>query len=263
MRLLRLAVNLLILMVVKGWFPSSRGTRTGASRLYMGFGRGEGPLYRWEESEEDLEVVVPLTEDTGKRDLEVVLNSTALSVRYKSEGGAFVEGAFRRKIALAGSFWSLDTEADGSRILVAHLEKRPPVFDNDFTWGGIFRDEVEEDFVRHYRQEEDFDFDDYVANLPDYNESLVDKTMFGNVTEQLLGSLKEQGLVRDELDDPLPDNEDLFTAIDREAPERPAPDAARVSENERLILEKIRQEFGADVLDVAASTEDADGPRGR
>lgn len=230
----------------------------------MGFGRGEGPLYRWEESEEDLEVVVPLAEETGKRDLDVVLNSTALCVRYKSEDGALVEGAFRRKIALAGSFWSLDTEADGARVLVAHLEKRPPVFDNDFTWGGVFKDEADEDFVRHYRQEEDFDFDEYVANLPDYNESLVDKTMFGNVTEQLLGSLKEQGLVRDELDDPLPDNEELFTTLDTDGqPEGPAQDATRVSENERLILEKIRQEFGADVLDVTASAEDAEDGRGQ
>jgi len=233
------------------WRTPSRARSAGRRAVVcMGIGKGAGPAYSWLETEEDIEVSIPLPPDVeSSKQLDIKINSTHAAITALGED--LVTGKFRKKVALDGTFWTLD---DG--VLILHVEKRPPMFDDDFTWGGVFSaGEDGEGFWKHYQEEQTFDLDEYVDGLGGYNESLVDKTMFGNVTQQLVDSLKEQGVIRDELDD-LPDNEEIFKEVDNDGVvdvaggdgDAGAGAGRKVSPNEKLILDKIREEFGDDAL---------------
>eukprot|EP00968_Pinguiococcus_pyrenoidosus_P009898 scaffold770_cov255-Pinguiococcus_pyrenoidosus.AAC.51 len=208
----------------------------------MAFGRGKGPKYSWTEAEDDLEVLVPIPEGLSAAQLQVRLNSSALEVEAPA-GQELLRGTFREKIAIGESFWTLD-----GNILVLQLQKRPPVFEHDFQWGYVFKeDEDDPEIVRAYQADKEFDLDEYVESLGGYNESLVDRNAFGNVTEQILETMKSQGLVKDEGED-LPDNEEIFEEIDAEDGGQTAGGERRLSPNEKLLLDKIRREFGDDAV---------------
>ena len=81
-------------------------------------------MYSWEQSLKDVTVNVRLPAGLTSKQLAVKLTNTRVKVEIKGQEGALIDAAFSKPIKLDDSLWTLESDANGQRVLQLMLCKK-------------------------------------------------------------------------------------------------------------------------------------------
>lgn len=87
----------------------------------------------------------------------------------------------------------------GGRTVVLTMEKKEGGEFDPEDWMGVVLDVRENQAVASYElpEREEFNIDEYIESVGGYDESLVDKTMFSDISKNLANDLMKNGMLRD------------------------------------------------------------------
>jgi hypothetical protein len=158
----------------------------------------------------------------------------------------------------------------GGRTVVLTMEKKEGGEFDPEDWMGVVLDVRENQAVSSYElpEREEFDIDEYIESMGGYNESLVDKTMFSDISKNLANDLMKSGLLKDgdaNMTDVPPDTEaqvvdsqvamdegeEDIAAIDDVAPAAPSNPANKAGKS--LTVAALKAELSALGLPVSGN----------
>ena len=193
------AMKLVLALVAVGtraWAPMKRamtarfkGPNTDRVRALVVVYKGNGYLpdgsYSWTENDDELEVRVIVPNETRASDISMQLSQSKIELTLEKTT-KLLQGTLRGKVATDGSYWSIETLANtGQRAVVLTLEKKVDGLFDPEEWMGVILDAREAGSKLSYDMDkrEEFDVKEYIDSMGGYDESIVDKTMFKDVSD--------------------------------------------------------------------------------
>ena len=194
--------------------------RPSSTQLFGGIGIAD--TYRWEETQYEIDVTVPVP--AGTRAKRIKFRATPNSVHLAIMGWngdtandiVLLDGdrQMRGQVSVDGTYWAIadgenDDPDDDRRQITVTIEKmivepqdQFEVFEYD--WGGVYPNDENEVSERKYDEPEELDVREYAKSLgvdiDNINMSMVDKTMFSsglNMTQSTMDELSKAGYVKE------------------------------------------------------------------
>lgn len=194
--------------------------RPSSTQLFGGIGIAD--TYRWEETQYEIDVTVPVP--AGTRAKRIKFRATPNSVHLAIMGWngdtandiVLLDGdrQMRGQVSVDGTYWAIadgenDDPDDDRRQITVTIEKmivepqdQFEVFEYD--WGGVYPNDEDEVSERKYDEPEELDVREYAKSLgvdiDNINMSMVDKTMFSsglNMTQSTMDELSKAGYVKE------------------------------------------------------------------
>ena len=191
-----------------------------STRLFGGIGIAD--TYRWEETQYEIDVTVPVP--AGTRAKRIKFRATPNSVHLAIMGWngdsandiVLLDGdrPMRGQVSVDGTYWAIadgenDDPDDDRRQITVTIEKMIVEPQDQFEvveydWGGVYPNDEEEVSERKYDEPEELDVREYAKSLgvdiDNINMSMVDKTMFSsglNMTQSTMDELSKAGYVKE------------------------------------------------------------------
>ena len=185
-------------------------------------GIGIADTYRWEETQYEIDVTVPVP--AGTRAKRIKFRATPNSVHLAIMGLnddvdndiVLLDGdrQMRGQISIDGTYWAIadgenDDPDDDQRQITITIEKMILEPQDQFEvveydWGGVYPNDEGEVSERKYDEPEELDMREYAKSLgvdiDNINMSMVDKTMFSsglNMSESTMDELSKAGYVKE------------------------------------------------------------------
>ena len=194
--------------------------RPSSTQLFGGIGIAD--TYRWEETQYEIDVTVPVP--AGTRAKRIKFRATPNSVHLAIMGWngdsandiVLLDGdrPMRGQVSVDGTYWAIadgenDDPDDDRRQITVTIEKMIVEPQDQFEvveydWGGVYPNDEEEVSERKYDEPEELDVREYAKSLgvdiDNINMSMVDKTMFSsglNMTQSTMDELSKAGYVKE------------------------------------------------------------------
>ncbi len=185
-------------------------------------GVGIADTYRWEETQYEIDVTVPVP--AGTRAKRIKFRATPNSVHLAIMGWngdvdndiVLLDGnrQMRGQISIDGTYWAIadgenDDPDDDQRQITVTIEKMIVEPQDQFEvveydWGGVYPKDEDEVSERKYDEPEELDVREYAKSLgvdiDNINMSMVDKTMFSsglNMSQSTMDELSKAGYVKE------------------------------------------------------------------
>ena len=194
--------------------------RPSSTQLFGGIGIAD--TYRWEETQYEIDVTVPVP--AGTRAKRIKFRATPNSVHLAIMGWngdsandiVLLDGdrQMRGQVSVDGTYWAIadgenDDPDDDRRQITVTIEKMIVEPQDQFEvveydWGGVYPNDEDEVSERKYDEPEELDVREYAKSLgvdiDNINMSMVDKTMFSsglNMTQSTMDELSKAGYVKE------------------------------------------------------------------
>lgn len=185
-------------------------------------GIGIADTYRWEETQYEIDVTVPVPAGTRAKRIKfrATPNSVHLAIMGRNDDVdndiVLLDGdrLMRGQISIDGTYWAIadgenDDPDDDQRQITITIEKMIVEPQDQFEvveydWGGVYPNDEVEVSERKYDEPEELDMREYAKSLgvdiDNINMSMVDKTMFSsglNMSESTMDELSKAGYVKE------------------------------------------------------------------
>ena len=196
--------------------------RRGPSSTQLFGGIGIADTYRWEETQYEIDVTVPVPAGTRAKRIKFRAAPTSVHLAIMGWNGdsandiVLLDGdrQMRGQVSVDGTYWAIadgenDDPDDDRRQITVTIEKMIVEPQDQFEvveydWGGVYPNDEDEVSERKYDEPEELDVREYAKSLgvdiDNINMSMVDKTRFSSgldMTQSTMDELTKAGYVKE------------------------------------------------------------------